>query len=878
MNRLQLLHEAGQSIWADFLRRSLVTGGGLERLARDDAVTGVTSNPTIFRRAIAGSTDYDDAIRLLAGQGRRNPRDVFYDLALDDVAMAADVFRPVYDVTLGGDGFVSFELEPALAHDTDGSVAAARKLVDRIGRPNVMIKLPGTAEGIRAVEELIAAGVHVNITLLFSVATYEQVARAYLAGLEQRLGNGEPLGVVNSVASFFVSRVDSAVDPLLPADSPLRGRVAVANAKEAYQRFRRLFSGDRWERLEAAGAHRQRPLWASTGTKNPAFPDVFYVEELIGPDTVNTMPETTLYAFRDHGRVRPLAILDGVEESEAILALVAEHGIDLEDVAGRLLSDGLAAFDADFTALLGALAAELAAVAPQRRRQRTSGLGVLEHRVTGRIDRAAREGLVARIWSRDHTVWQRLPAGIVDRLGWLDLPETMSDQVPNLQAFADEVRHAGFTDALLLGMGGSSLAAEVYRRLPSGSDGLRLTVLDTIHPVAIAATERALDLDRTLVLVASKSGATLETLAHCAYFCERIGRPEQFVAITDPGSPLEALAQVRGFWEVFLNPPDVGGRYSALSLFGLLPAALVGADLAVILGGGAEMAASCNPCVPGADNPGLYLGAVMGEAVQVGRDKLTLVVPPKMAAFGPWVEQLLAESTGKGGTGIVPVVDEDLASADHYGADRLFVDLGDTPAADRLVMAGHPVFRLEALSPVRLGAEFFRWEFATAVAGHILGVNPFDEPDVAAVKEATRRILEDRPFDDPGHDDVEPVLRSMQCGDYIALQAFLDPSAETTARLQRVRLALRDRYRVATTLGFGPRYLHSTGQLHKGGPPSGMFIQIVDEVRDFDLPIPGRPFTFGQLLDAQALADLRCLRARNRRAVRVTLAELEALI
>jgi hypothetical protein len=290
------------------------------------------------------------------------------------------------------------------------------------------------------------------------------------------------------------------------------------------------------------------------------------------------------------------------------------------------------------------------------------------------------------------------------------------------------------------------------------------------------------------------------------------------------------------------------------------------------------MAAACNRCVPCVDNPGLYLGAVMGEAVQGDRNKLTLIVPPTMAAFGAWVEQLLAESTGKDGTGIVPVIDEDLAAPDHYCADRLFVDLGDTPAADRLTATGHPVLRLESLSPVRLGAEFFRWEFATAVAGHILGVNPFDEPDVAAVKEATRRILEDRPLDDPGHDDLEPALRSIQCGDYIALQAFLDPTAETTARLQRARLALRDRYRVATTLGFGPRYLHSTGQLHKGGPPSGMFIQIVDEVRDFDLPIPDRPYTFGELLDAQALADLRCLRARNRRAVRVTLAELETAL
>ncbi|MEW6475497.1 MAG: bifunctional transaldolase/phosoglucose isomerase [Actinomycetota bacterium] len=879
VNRLRLLHEAGQSIWADFLRRSLITGGGLERLLWDNAVTGVTSNPTIFGRAIAGSTDYDEAIRVLAGKGRRDPSDVFYDLALADIGMAADVFRPLYEATPGGDGFVSFELEPGLADDAEGSVAAARELAERIGKPNVMIKVPGTPAGIRAVEELTASGVNVNITLLFSVTTYEQVARAYLAGLERRLQAGKPLDVVNSVASFFVSRVDSAVDPLLPEHSPLRGKVAIANAKQAYRRFRRLFSGRRWERLAEAGAHLQRPLWASTGTKNPAYSDVLYVEELIGPDTVNTMPEATLDAFRGHGRVRPLAILEGLEEAEAVLLLLHEHGIDLEAIAGRLLTEGLATFEKDFANLLLALDAKLEAASDFDGPHRTSSLGTLERRVVQQIEQAERDELVGRIWSRDHTVWHPLPAEIVDRLGWLDLPERMPDQIANLQAFADEVQEGGFTDVLLLGMGGSSLAAEVYRDLfPAGPGAVRLTVLDTIHPAAIAKVERALDLEQTLFVIASKSGATIETLAHYAYFCALVGRSDQFVAITDPGTPLEELAQQRGFWEVFLNPPDVGGRYSALSLFGLLPAALTSADLPNVVEGSAEMAAACNRCVPCIDNPGLWLGVVIGEAVRAGRDKLTLVTAPEAAAFGPWVEQLLAESTGKDGTGVVPVIDEDLAIPGRYSADRLFVVLGDHPATAELEAAGHPVVRLDPLSPARLGAEFFRWEFATAVAGHVLGVNPFNEPNVAEAKEATRQILEDGPIDHPGRDDLDTLLRRIQCGDYIALQAFLDPTEEVIGRLQRARLALRDRHRVATTLGFGPRYLHSTGQLHKGGPDRGVFLQIVDETREIDLPIPGRPFTFGDLLDAQALADLTSLRTRGRRVARATLSQLEETV
>jgi transaldolase len=347
MNRLGALHAAGQSIWLDFLRRGLITNGGLARLIRDDAVSGVTSNPTIFARAIGGSNDYDEAIGRIATRGGAGPLDVFYDLALADVRMAADLFGPVYRRTAGNDGFVSFELEARLAHDAEQSIAAAHMLVERIARPNVMIKVPGTAESVGVVEELTAAGINVNITLLFSVEMYEAVALAYIAGLERRQAAGEPLDRVASVASFFVSRIDTVVDALLPAGSPLLGRVAIANAKRAYQRFLHLFSGERWERLAEAGARAQRPLWASTGTKNPAYSDVLYVEELVGADTINTMPEATIDAFRDHGRVSPGTVGEGIPEAEATLSLLPEHGVDLDAITAQLLDDGLAAFDAD---------------------------------------------------------------------------------------------------------------------------------------------------------------------------------------------------------------------------------------------------------------------------------------------------------------------------------------------------------------------------------------------------------------------------------------------------------------------------------------------------------------------------------------------------
>jgi transaldolase len=360
MNPLMRLHDAGQSVWLDYLRRSLIAGGGLERLVLEDGISGMTSNPSIFGKAIGDSTDYDDAIRQIAEKDGRTPIEVFYDLALADVQMAADVFLPVYQQTSGADGFVSFELEPRLAHDTHGSIDAAADLFARIGKPNIMIKVPGTEEGVPAVEELTARGVSVNITLLFSVAMYEKVAEAYIRGLERRLHEGEPLDRINSVASFFVSRVDTAVDAALPEGSPLRGKAAVANAKLAYQRFTEILASDRWQRLAAEGATPQRTLWASTGTKNPEYSDVLYVDELIGPECVNTMPEGTIAAFQDHGTVAR-TVDAGLEEAHATIEALADAGVSLDDVTKQLEVDGVKSFSDSFDSLIGTIRQSLEA-------------------------------------------------------------------------------------------------------------------------------------------------------------------------------------------------------------------------------------------------------------------------------------------------------------------------------------------------------------------------------------------------------------------------------------------------------------------------------------------------------------------------------------
>jgi transaldolase / glucose-6-phosphate isomerase len=874
MNPLLQLSAAGQSPWLDFVRRTLITSGELQRLI-DDGITGVTSNPSIFGKAIGGSTDYDEEIVRIANDGADDePLKVFEDLAIVDIQMAADTLRPVYDSAEGADGFVSFEVEPRLARHTAGTIEAVHRLWARIDRPNVLIKIPGTTEGLQAIEQAIAGGINVNVTLLFAVEAYAAVVAAYQRGIERRVETGESVDRIASVASFFVSRIDSAVDAKLPHDSPLRGTAAIANAKLAHERFRELFSGERWERLAAAGARVQRPLWASTSTKNPAYPDTLYVDALVGRDTVTTMPTNTVDAVSDHGSVHPDAIEEGLDDAKANLEALRSYDINLSDVTDTLLEEGVASFSKDFAALLHTITTRLEQVRAGRERQRTA-LSTMLAPVSERLQRMDHDKVLERIWRKDQTVWKEDPTEITNRLGWLTVTDLMHERIGELGAFAEQAAAEGFETAVLLGMGGSSLAPEVFMRTFGSADGaLELIVLDTTHPATIRRVADQLDLRTTLFIVASKSGGTTETLSHFAHFWDVTPIGSQFIAITDPGTSLETLAHDRGFRSVFLNPDDIGGRYSALSYFGLVPASLIGAPLHEVLDRAEEMEVASERIVPAAQSPGATLGALMGEAARAGRDKLTLALPPEIASFGNWVEQLIAESTGKEGVGIVPVVGEPLAAPDVYGQDRVFVAIGEHDGVDALENVGHPVARLTLDGREQIGGEFFRWEMATAIAGSVLGINAFDQPNVQEAKNATKEILASGSVEDPGFDDLGALLKEVDEGDYVAILAYLDRTSETEDAIERFRLAIRDRYRVATTTGFGPRFLHSTGQLHKGGPNNGVFIQVVDQGRSVDVPIPGQPYTFGTLIDAQALGDLRSLRKRGRRVARVTFDQL----
>jgi glucose-6-phosphate isomerase len=501
----------------------------------------------------------------------------------------------------------------------------------------------------------------------------------------------------------------------------------------------------------------------------------------------------------------------------------------------------------------------------------------LEERVDDRLAAFDRDDTPRRMWAKDFTVWRDDPAEITDRLGWLTVHQDMHDRLPELDRFASGCAADGLTHAVLAGMGGSSLAPEVLRKTLGVVPGrLDLVVLDTTHPDQILSVERSLPLDRTLFVVASKSGTTTETLSHFAYFWEKVPDGSRFVAITDPGTPLEALASERGFRRTFLNPSDIGGRYSALSYFGLVPGALIGADLDGLLHRAADMAGACGPQVRSKDNPGAWLGATVDESALAGRDKLTLVLDPQIRSFGFWVEQLIAESTGKEGKGIVPVEGEDVGAPDVYGSDRLFIGIGGERVAkelDRLREAGHPVIHLQLEDPIDLGGEFFRWEFATAVAGAVLGIQPFDQPNVQEAKDATKKLLARGEHSQAGTDDLEPLLRQVRPGDYLGIQAYVPRNPDTEGQLHEARMRLRDRLKVATTVGFGPRFLHSTGQLHKGGPNTGVFVQVVDPPAQ-DVSIPGQRYSFGDLIAAQALGDLQSLRAHGRRVARVSLEDL----
>ncbi|HET9181368.1 MAG TPA: bifunctional transaldolase/phosoglucose isomerase [Candidatus Angelobacter sp.] len=931
-NPLLRLKDLGQSVWLDYIRRNLITSGELKRLIDNDGLCGITSNPSIFEKAIAGSTDYTEILEKLRAQNL-SAGEIFERIAIRDIQDSADMLRPVYQATNGHDGYVSIEVSPTLARNTQGTIEEGRRLWKSVGRENIMIKVPGTDEGTPAVRQLTSEGVNVNITLLFAQEAYVQVAEAFMAGLEDRVSRGEDISKLASVASFFVSRIDTLVDSTIQNKlktetdpqkkqllTSLQGKVAIANAKEAYEKYEKMIASPRWKALAAKGAQAQRLLWASTSTKNPAYRDVLYIEELIGPDTVNTIPPATMDAFREHGRVARTIDAD-LDAAHRTMNDLARAGISMEQVTTQILNNGIKLFDEAFEKLLAAVEEKKTSPVKTKPKIHCQTLDFpqqLRQAVDATVNDWKSNDKVNRLWKGDTSLWTK--DGEDKWLGWLRIAQEQANELGHLTTFAQDVAKSGFSHALLLGMGGSSLCPEVLKVTFGKQPGSpQLHVLDSTDPAQIKTIENQIDVAKTLFIVASKSGNTLEPNIFKQYFFDLAEKTagkgnagKQFVAITDPGSKMQKIAEADHFRAIFFGMPSIGGRYSALSNFGLVPGAVMGLDLRRFLDRTDEMVQACAATVAADQNPGVILGAALGTLANLGRNKVTIVTSPKIYDLGAWLEQLLAESTGKQGKGLIPVDREQLGGPEVYGNDRVFVFLrlanDDNTARqqklDALKNAGQPVITIDVADVYDIGQEFFRWEIATAVAGSIIGIDAFNQPDVEASKVATRQLTDlyekagklpaETPLleqdgiklfaDDRNAQKLRQLagkqitlagllrahLGQLGAGDYCALLGYIEMNKAHEEKLQALRHSIRDRKRVATCLGFGPRFLHSTGQAYKGGPNTGVFLQITcDDATD--LPVPGQKYTFGVVKAAQARGDFQVLAERGRRALRVHL-------
>jgi transaldolase/glucose-6-phosphate isomerase len=643
-------------------------------------------------------------------------------------------------------------------------------------------------------------------------------------------------------------------------------------------------------------------LWASTSTKNPKYRDVMYIEQLIGPDTVNTVPPATLDAFLEHGEIAQ-TLEANVDQARQQMAALEAGGISMKEVTDTLLTQAIKLFAEPFDKLLNAVDTKCKLPLGPVNKMTYSISADQKKAVDAALEDWTTTGKVRRLWGRDAALWTGEDEN--QWLGWLNITEDELAHRERFDQIAADVKAGGFKHALLLGMGGSSLCPEVLRLSFGKIEGFpELHVLDSTDPAQIRDLERKLDLSKTLFIVSSKSGSTLEPNIFKQYFFERAGRDaSRFIAVTDPGSKMQKSAEQDHFRKIFFGNPAIGGRYSALSDFGMVPAAVMGINAPRFLDEADAMALACSYCVPIDRNPGVLLGILLGTLAHAGRDKVTIVASPGIFDLGAWLEQLLAESTGKNGKGLIPVDREALGAPEVYGTDRVFVyarlengaDAGQDKALDALQAAGHPVIRIGLSGAYDLGQEFFRWEIATAVAGSIIGINAFNQPDVEASKIATRRLTDEfektgsLPKESPAIDDIKDGIRvfgdahgatleealkahlaTIKSGDYFALLAYIEMNEEHQSALQSMRQKVRDKKRVATCLGFGPRFLHSTGQAYKGGPNTGVFLQITcDDAQD--LAVPGQKYTFGIVKAAQARGDLEVLRERGRRALRIHL-------
>ncbi len=939
------LKEAGQSPWLDFISRDLLCSGTLAGYIKDKGLLGVTSNPSIFQKAITtpGAGYEADVAKLFAAGA--STYEVYDALTVRDIQDACDEFQGIFKKSSGEHGFVSLEVDPGLADDEETSVREGVRLFKAVDRPNVMIKIPATEAGVRAFRRLIAQGINVNVTLMFSIQHYRDVARAYLDGLADFKRKKGDLSKVHSVASVFVSRFDTLLDKKLedlaqktPDPSKrasilaLRGKAAVANAKLIYQEFLKYFASPEFHELKESGAWVQKVLWGSTSTKNPDYNDLLYVEPLVGRETVNTLPLPTFEAVLDHGKIEPNTIENGLEDAYQVTEDLAGLGFQLGETGAELQRAGAKSFCEAFDVLMKTLEKlgfqhrpELKGVkAPDFKFQLSPNMAEDAHLLQA-FEKAEKENYLARLLKKDPTLWKS-DAGhqkvILNRLGWLYSSDWLLGKLHEIDRLAEEIRQDKIESVVLLGMGGSSLAPEVLSLIGKAPARHKLAfhMLDTTDPGSILAVEKKIKFKSALFIVASKSGGTVETMSQFHYFYDKVlkvcgkgteaarqaGRSpmtsarsrelevlvsagRHFIAITDAGSGLEQLARERCFRKTLINPTDIGGRYSALSYFGIVPVLLAGFPVRGILKSAADLLSAVIAAPKVRQNPAVGLGSVLGTLARYYKNKVTFLTSRQLQPVGAWLEQLIAESTGKEGRGIVPVESEPALKAADFGDDRVFVVLqlkGDSmtavqPTLSAVRKAGFPVIETTWENTDQVGAEFLRWEIVTAIASAVLEVNPFDEPNVKESKDLTGQFLsrleKTGKLPDPAHGlrlsgaipgagktkqglekAVAEWLGRLEKGSYAAVLAYTERSAPYEAALGRLRKTLGSALKIPVVSGFGPRYLHSIGQLYKGGPRNGLFILFYQDEKT-DAKVPGTFYRFGQLKKAQALGDLNAL-------------------
>lgn len=927
----QVQQYAGQSIWLDGPRPRRLDSDELRAMVCRDEVTGISVTYDGLRHIIASATDLETSIRSRIFESK-DPIAICEHLLIDQARRAADLLRQVYERTRGLEGYTSIEVSPYVVDSAEELVKRGRELFLAVGRKNVMIRLPATTAGLVALEQLVSTGVNVFVSDILTEAAYLQAAEAYSLAVDKYLRRGGNALDVIALVAMPLSKIDRIATRALESSAQkagpeqsvffdrLKGRAATTFARLAYRTYRSYIAdggNKNWKVLAGKGA---RPLRIVLECAIPAphLPASLYLEELSLPETIVSLPETAILALCRTPAKQMEQSEDHVDEviDQAILVyeqfkqLPFSISDALEDELSFLVDQQMEVMDQ----LIGALEQRRRAVELNVATNLTHSLGELESPVKEALAKAKEDNVVARLWRGDTTLWTGKDEGAW--LGWLDIPEQQLAQTSVFQELSGEVRREKFTHAVLLGMGGSSLSAEVMRQCFGKQEGMpELLVLDSTVPAEVLKVRRAIEIEKTIFIVSSKSGSTTEPNVLCQYFYEEtkkaVGDKEagsHFIAVTDPGSSLEQTAKEMRFRHIYPGVPSIGGRYSVLSHFGMIPGAVMGADVKKMLERAHQMALRCHETVASNENPGLLLGVIMAVLSEHGRDKVTLFASPRIRSFGTWLEQLLAESTGKLGKGIIPVDGESIASPEHYGKDRLFVYLRLSREADKqqdkqvedLKRAGHPVVNIELDDAFGIAEEFFRWEFATAVAGHVLKINPFDQPNVQESKDFTKKFL--KHYEETGKlpedqlvcrdgditiyaddknkryllekakENLEAVLKAhiarLQPGDYFATTAYVEYDERYERAISAIRDHVRDDRRVATTFGYGPRFLHSTGQLHKGGPNSGLFIQITCDDKE-DVPVPAEKFTFGVLKQAQSLGDFVALSMRDRRALRV---------